>query len=73
LVKLKEGSQNPNSEEDQQMITNLKFQVEEARRIEETYKNMLEEKKCLEAKILAQRKEAREERRYFDNPSQGNI
>jgi hypothetical protein len=40
------------------MIMNLKVQVEEARRIEETYKNLLEENKCLEDEILAQRKEA---------------
>jgi hypothetical protein len=35
LIKLKKGSQNPNSEEVQQMITNLKFQVEESKRIDE--------------------------------------
>jgi uncharacterized protein YigA (DUF484 family) len=61
LIKLKEGSQNPNSEEVQQMIMNLKFQVEEARRIEETLKNQLEEKEkikeSLEAEIVSLRKE----------------
>jgi hypothetical protein len=62
LIKLKEGSQNPkNSEEVQQMIMNLKVQVEEARRIEETLKNQLEEKEKmkerLEAEIVSLRKE----------------
>jgi hypothetical protein len=58
LVKLKEGSQNPKFEEDQHMIMNLKFQVEEAIRIDEACKSQLEEKQCLEAEILAQSKEA---------------
>jgi hypothetical protein len=40
------------------MIMNLKVQVEEARRIEETLKNRLEEKWYLEARIVSQRKEA---------------
>jgi hypothetical protein len=44
LLKLKESSQSPNSEEDQQMIMKLKFQVEEARRIEEILRSQLEEK-----------------------------
>jgi hypothetical protein len=35
---------NPNSEEDQHMIMNIKFQVKEARRIEEILKIQLEEK-----------------------------
>jgi hypothetical protein len=39
LIKLKEDSQNPNSEKYQQMIMKLKVQVEEVRRIEETLKN----------------------------------
>jgi hypothetical protein len=41
LIKLKEGSQNPNknSEEVQQIIINLKVQLEEAKVIEETLKN----------------------------------
>jgi chromosome segregation ATPase len=56
LIKLKEGFQIP--EEVQQMIMNLKVQIEEARRIEETYKSQIEEKQCLEAEIVAQRKEA---------------
>jgi hypothetical protein len=43
LIELKKGSQNPNSEEVQQMITNLKFQLEEAKRIEEACKSQLEE------------------------------
>jgi hypothetical protein len=41
---LKEDSQNPNSEKDQQMIMNLKVQVEESRGIEEILKSKLEEK-----------------------------
>jgi len=32
----------------------------------------MEEKQCLEAEIVAQRKEA-EKREYFDRSSQGNI
>jgi hypothetical protein len=36
---------------------NLKAQLEEAGRIEETYKSQMEEKKCLESEIVAQRKE----------------
>jgi hypothetical protein len=39
------------------MITNLKFQVEEAIMIEETKKSQSEEKQFLEAKIVTQRKE----------------
>jgi hypothetical protein len=41
LIKLKEGSQNPNKnfEEVQQIIINLKVQLEEAKVIEETLKN----------------------------------
>jgi hypothetical protein len=53
LIKLKEGSQNPNFEEVQQMNMNLKVQVEEARRIEETLKNRLEEKRYLESEIVS--------------------
>ena len=51
LIKLKEGSQNPNknSEEVQQIIINLKVQLKEAKAIEETLKNPLEEKQCLES------------------------
>jgi hypothetical protein len=44
LIKIKRESQNPSSEEVQQMITNLKVQVEEARRIDEACKSQLEEK-----------------------------
>jgi hypothetical protein len=45
LIKLKEGFQNPNknSEEVQQIIINLRFQLEEAKVIEETLKNQLKE------------------------------
>jgi hypothetical protein len=61
LIKLKDGFQNPNPEEGYQMIMNLKVQVEDTRRIEETLKNQLEEnekmKERLEAKIVSQRKE----------------
>jgi hypothetical protein len=41
LIQLKEGSRNPdkNSEEVQQMIINLKFQLEEAKVIEEKLKH----------------------------------
>jgi hypothetical protein len=42
LLMLKEDSQNPNSEKDQQMIMNLKVQVEEAIRIEEILRSRLE-------------------------------
>jgi hypothetical protein len=45
LLKLKESSQSSNFEEDQKMIMNLKFQVEEARRIEEILRIQLEEKR----------------------------
>jgi hypothetical protein len=44
--------------ESQQVIVNLKSQLEEARGIKETYKCQMEEKWCLEAKIVAQIKEA---------------
>jgi hypothetical protein len=37
---------------------NLKAQIEEARRIEETYKIHMEEKQFLESKISTQRKES---------------
>jgi hypothetical protein len=40
------------------MITNLKVQIEEDRRIEETHKRQLEENKFWKPKIVAQRKEA---------------
>jgi hypothetical protein len=39
-----EGSQNSNSEELEQMITSLKIQIEEERRIEEILISQLEEK-----------------------------
>jgi hypothetical protein len=42
LIKLKESSQNPKSEENQQIILNLKFQVKESKRIEEILKTELE-------------------------------
>jgi hypothetical protein len=58
LIKLKEGSQNMNSEEVYQMVMNLKVQVEESRRIEETPKIHLEKKKYLEVEIVSLRKEA---------------
>jgi hypothetical protein len=41
------------------MIMNLKVQVKESKRVEETYKRQLEEKQCLKAKLLAQRKESK--------------
>jgi hypothetical protein len=44
LIKIKRESQNPISKEFHHMITNLKVQIEEARRIEETHKRHLEEK-----------------------------
>ena len=43
------------SEKDQQVIKNLRAQLEEARRIEETLEY---QKKCLEANIAAQKEEA---------------
>jgi len=53
LIKLKEGSQNPkkNYKRVQQMIMNLKVQVEESKRVEETFKNQLEEKKENEGEL----------------------
>jgi hypothetical protein len=36
----------------------LKAQLEEARKIKETYKSQMEENQCLEAEIVALRKEA---------------
>jgi hypothetical protein len=59
-------SQNPSSEEVQQMITNLKFQVEESKRIDEACKSQLEEKQFLEARNSSTKKGSREERKYFD-------
>jgi hypothetical protein len=38
---------------------NIKYQLEESRRSEETYKIHMEEKQCLEAEIAVQRKEAK--------------
>ena len=43
------------SEKDQQVIKNLRSQLEEARRIEETLEY---QKKCLEANIAAQKEDA---------------
>jgi hypothetical protein len=60
LIKLKKGSQNIDFEKVQQMIKNIKFQLEEARRIDEACKSQLEENKFLEAKIVAQKKKRRE-------------
>jgi hypothetical protein len=53
LIKIKEGSQNPkkNYKRVQQMIMNLKVQVEESKRVEETFKNQLEEKKENEGEL----------------------
>ena len=56
LIELKKGYQNPNFEEVQHIITNLKVQIEEARRIEEACNSQSQEKHFLEAKIVAQRK-----------------
>jgi hypothetical protein len=53
LIKLKESSQNPNSEEAQQMIMTINIQVEESRRIEEKEKR----KETLEAEMVSLRKE----------------
>jgi hypothetical protein len=54
LIRLKEGSQNPknNYEEVQQIIINLKVQLEETKVIEETLKNQSDENQCLEAEIV---------------------
>jgi regulator of replication initiation timing len=61
LIKIKDGSQDPNFEEVYQMIMNLKVQVEDTRGIEETLKNQLEEnekmKESFEAEIVSLRKE----------------
>jgi hypothetical protein len=46
------------------MIVNLKVQIEEAKRIEETYKSQIEEKQCLEVKIIAQRKEVEKREKF---------
>jgi hypothetical protein len=74
LIKLKEGSQNyENSEEVQQIIINLKVQLEEAKVIEETLKNQLEEKQCLEAEIVSLRKEAEKREEILTSHLQGNI
>jgi hypothetical protein len=54
LIELNKGSQNTNSEEVQQMITNLKDQIKEAKSIEEACNNKSEEQQFLEAKIIAQ-------------------
>jgi len=40
----------------------LKYQLEESRKIEETYKSQMEEKQCLEDKIEALKKEAMKEK-----------
>jgi hypothetical protein len=59
-LKRKEETQNSNSEELEQMISNLKIQVEEDKRIEEALKEQLEEKDRiignLEAEIVTLRK-----------------
>jgi hypothetical protein len=58
---MKEGSQNSNSEEIEQMITSLKIQIEEERRIEEILRSHLEEKEktigSLESEIVSLRKD----------------
>jgi hypothetical protein len=56
------------SEKDQQVIKNLRAQLEEAKRIEETLEY---QKKCLEANIATQKEDARKERKYIDGSSQG--
>jgi hypothetical protein len=56
LIKLKEGVQ-----------SSKEVQVEESRRIEETYKNQLEEKQCLEAEIASLRKEAKKKEELKEN------
>jgi hypothetical protein len=58
LIEVRRESQNLNFEELQQIITNLKVQVEEAKRIGQACKSQLEEKQFLEEEIIAQRKEA---------------
>jgi hypothetical protein len=59
-LKRKEEYQSSNSEELEQMITKLKIQVEEDKRIEETLKEQLEERDSiignLEAEIFTLRK-----------------
>jgi hypothetical protein len=53
LMKQKQSVQG--SEKDQQVIKNLRAQLKEARRIEETLEH---QKKCLEANIATQNEEA---------------
>jgi hypothetical protein len=64
-MKKKESVQG--SEKDQQVIKNLRDQLEEARRIEETLKY---QKKCLESNI-ATKKEETKKRKDIDGSSQG--
>jgi nickel-dependent lactate racemase len=58
---MKEGSHNSNSEEVEKMITKLKIQVEEDKRIEEALRNQLEEREkvieILEEEIVTLRKD----------------
>jgi hypothetical protein len=60
-LKMKEGSQNSNSEELEKMITSLKIQIEEDKRIEEILRSQLEEKEkmigSLEAEVVSLRKD----------------
>jgi hypothetical protein len=60
-LKEKEGSQNSNSKEVEQMITKLKIQVEEDKRIKEALRGQLDEKdkmiEGLEAEIVTLRKD----------------
>jgi hypothetical protein len=59
LMKQKQSVQG--SKKDQQVIKNLRAQLEAARRIEGTIEY---QKKCLEANIAAQKEEAKREKRY---------
>jgi hypothetical protein len=52
---------------------NLKDQLEEARRIEETYKSQYGREAVFGSRNSSTKKGSIEEREYFDISSQGNI
>jgi hypothetical protein len=59
LIRIKEGSR-----EGRKVVINLKYHLDKAKLIEETLKDQLKEKQCLEDEIVSQRKEA-EKREIF--------
>jgi len=70
-LKMKEGSQNSNSEELEKMIMSLKIQIQEHKIIEEILRSQLEEKEKMigsfEAEIVSLRKDL--QKKYMEQKS----